>query len=149
VSGTVTLFDSLSGEIDNSEAVSNVLADSFSTGTSPIEFNALSLGVYSYNETGTLTVTLTADSTSSPGSAIETLAVIPDTQLPQTADGVLSLTGFMPVTLGASTRYWIKLTDTANSDDAWTRDRRRQRVLPDHGHGLPEPRRSLPHDRAE
>jgi hypothetical protein len=102
-------------------------ADSFSTGagTATLTDVKLLLGLGIAGATGSFTVSLLADSGTSPGALIATLATVSDTLVSGTGLAVLDLartTGVTPIALAPDTRYWIQLTNSGNTDAYWSFD---------------------------
>jgi hypothetical protein len=122
--GSVILYNNLPPfSVDGADPISTFpgglgpLADSFSTGASSVFLTDVKLNLLiEGNQTGSFTVTLNADSSTSPGAVISTLATIPDTAI--TAFGSPGVVIDVPVAsipLAASTRYWIQLTEVPGS----------------------------------
>jgi len=112
--GDVTLFDSLVLErfVTASYATS---AASFSTGSEPIELTNVTLSLLSGGpgyQDGTFTVYLLADSSTSPGATIATLAAsVPDADLSLVPTD-FSIDVAPGIELAANTRYWIEVEKT-------------------------------------
>jgi hypothetical protein len=89
------------------------LADSFST-VGAGNLTDVQLLLSTTGITGTTTVQLLADNSKTPGTPIETLATISDSSL-SSSPALVDVSGFAPVALTASTRYWIELSSSASS----------------------------------
>jgi hypothetical protein len=115
-----TLYNNLTATSSGSNSLAGLdhLADSFSTGSSPIVLGSVTLDLSADNPSdgGSFTVTLDSDHATSPGSVLASLAVFGDSALTTSlADYTLSL----DVPLSANTRYWIQLA-SANSSADWS-----------------------------
>jgi hypothetical protein len=88
------------------------LADSFSTGSnagilSEVELQLQLVG----NATGSITVYLYSDSSTSPGTSLYTLGTIMDSAVSLTGTPPVDLSG-LSYSLAANTRYWIYVADS-------------------------------------
>jgi hypothetical protein len=130
--GTITLYNNLSATSGGADFVAanppsnpnNVaqgpLADSFSTGASAVNLSdvKLLLGLFpNGTTTGSITVTLNSDSSTSPGAVLTTIGTINDSSLSSTLGVVDLATSF---SLAANTRYWIELSTSNNSSAQWS-----------------------------
>ena len=100
------------------------LANSFSTGSSSFDFQSLTVILSGTTSTGTTTAYLLSDSSTSPGSILETIGTISESGI-SSAPGLFTLsTDYL---LSPDTRYWIELTSDDGPDDdsanwQWTLD---------------------------
>lgn len=105
-----TLYNNISASSSGSDSIAQLghLADSFSTGSSPVVLGSvtLDLSATNPNDGGIFTVTLDSDNSTSPGSPVASLAAFGDGALTTSlADYTVSL----HIALNANTRYWITL----------------------------------------
>ena len=110
------------GQRSDHVAVTGPLYDSFSTGSSSVDMvgGLISLsngGVH----TGSFTINLYADSSTSPGAFLATFGTFNDDVF-GTATGfdLLGVSAPPTLALAASTRYWIGLLDAGQSNIAWS-----------------------------
>jgi hypothetical protein len=99
------------------------LADSFSTGASSFAFNSLSLvlNALTPGDNNSFTIALLSDSSTAPGSVLETFGTVNDSSL-STAFATYTFNG-PTFTLAPSTRYWIELSSPNSSANwLWTLD---------------------------
>ncbi|HTW67952.1 MAG TPA: choice-of-anchor R domain-containing protein [Bryobacteraceae bacterium] len=116
-----TIFDNLAyGSGSDDSVASGALAASFSTGASAFSFNDLmiSLSDPEISDGGSVDVTLYSDTSTTPGSLLDTLGIILDSSLTTTNSSV-DLSGFGTISLASDTRYWIELTAAGTSSAAW------------------------------
>jgi hypothetical protein len=117
------LYDNISvasGAVDRA-ANDGPLFDSFSTGAtasvlSLVLINLTNDGVT--GSTGSFSVNLYADSSTSPGALLTTIATLPDSDLSTTIDSI-ALFPATPELLAANTRYWIGLVGPTSAV-AWS-----------------------------
>jgi hypothetical protein len=115
------------GDAGVSSAGSGPLGDSFSTGSSPSTLTDVQLLMSADTPTdgGAYTVSLLADSSTSPGALISPLAALPDSGL--TAAGstppwtLIDVPVSPGISLAANTRYWIEIGG-ANTTANWAYD---------------------------
>jgi hypothetical protein len=117
------LYDNLAGTPGGQDPIGSgwgPLADSFSTGASAFDFTSLTVSLDGYASTGTITVYLLADSSTSPGPVLETIGEISESSITDTPTEYALNTSF---TLNADTRYWIELTSPDNAASwIWSSD---------------------------
>jgi hypothetical protein len=96
------------------------LADSFSTGSSPFDFTSLTVILSGTPSSGTTTAYLLSDSSTNPGSILETIGTFDEASL-TSGPGLFTLnTSYV---LSPDTRYWIELTsDDNNANWQWSLD---------------------------
>jgi len=120
--GSVTLYDNLGAAASGADQIDNTvfgpLSDSFSTGGSVTLLTDVKVSlVVQGNPTGSITITLNSDSSTSPGAVLTAIGTLNDTSIP------LSPTVFdFPVSsfsLAANTRYWIQIGSTDGSSAFW------------------------------
>ena len=94
------------------------LSDSFSTGSSPFVFKYLDLRLDRPDApSGSITVSLLNDSSTSPGTLNTTLGTVADSAVTTSAEIVeISVAS---INLLANTRYWIQLSSSDGSDISW------------------------------
>jgi hypothetical protein len=111
-----SLYNNLSATSNGSDSVSDFgpLADSFSTGGSPVVLTSVTLDLLAFNPDsgGSFTVTLYSDNSTSPGSALGMIGVFSDSVLTSSLADYTLTTDYA---LSADTRYWIELA-SADSD---------------------------------
>jgi hypothetical protein len=88
------------------------LADSFSTGPSAFEFDSLTVLLEGTPSSGTTTAYLLSDSSTIPGTALETIGSFSESSLTSAAALYSLTTNYV---LSPDTRYWIELTSDDNS----------------------------------
>jgi hypothetical protein len=124
-----TLYDSLSAATAISAGYNLVsganfgpLADSFSTGSNPFSLTdvQLALTVDDPSTTGTVTVSLLSDSSSSPGTTIATLGTINDSALSAYTPATVDFSQASAIDLAANTRYWVEVSSTDDSSAGWS-----------------------------
>lgn len=115
-----TLFDNLSATSSGTDPIGSFgpLADSFSTGATAVNVFDVKLLLNTSATTGSFTVSLLSDSSTSPGSVLAVLGTLPDSAL----TGSLAIYDFpfSPISLSASTRYWIQLSTSDGSSAQWS-----------------------------
>jgi hypothetical protein len=108
------------GLLDNIGSDWGPLADSFSTGASSFDFTSLTVLLAGTESTGTITAYLLSDSSTSPGTVLDTIGQISETGITGTPSDFTLNTS---IVLNPDTRYWIELTDTDNAATwAWSYD---------------------------
>jgi hypothetical protein len=118
------IYDNLSAATEGTDPVggdAGPLADSFSTGTSAFQFEDLKLLVGSDstidpNELSSFTVSLLSDISGTPGPLLDTLATITDGSLTGSPSVINIDFSSTPISLDASTRYWIQLGQTPGGE---------------------------------
>lgn len=97
------------------------LADSFSTGSTGFHFTSLTLFLdVASPSTGTITASLLSDSSTSPGTTLETIGTLSETGLTGPFADYSFSTAYL---LAANTRYWIELSDSDNGGFwSWSTD---------------------------
>jgi hypothetical protein len=92
------------------------LADSFSTGATDVSLTDVQLliGADNPSDGGSFTVDLLSDSSTSPGSVLDTIGTINDSSL-TTSLGLVDVALTTPYALTADTRYWIELSGDPTS----------------------------------
>jgi hypothetical protein len=104
------------------------LADSFSTGAVGFTLNDVQLNLQvqgSVLGTGTVTVELLSDNDTSPGAVLSVLGTVTDAQVFANAGSTFNPAVYdfpvAPISLAASTRYWIELDSGGSSTNIfWT-----------------------------
>jgi len=122
-SAKAQIYDNLGATPTSDDPVSlfGPLYDSFTSPGTAQAITSLQLALGGDNSSGTLTVGLYSDSSTSPGALITTLGTINDTTIGAGFnDYTVSLLS-NPV-LATSTRYWIGLVDTDDVTWAWSLD---------------------------
>jgi hypothetical protein len=119
-----SLYNNLPAVSDGSDGVSSFgpLADSFSTGSSPVVLDSVTLDLLATlpNDGGSIIVTLDGDNSTSPGSTLETIGTINDSSLTSSLADYTLTTDFA---LSADTRYWIELASADSSANwSWSND---------------------------
>jgi hypothetical protein len=113
-------YDNLTGWIDNNNRVlSPPLYDSFSVGANGFNLLDVQLMLRGTPSTGSLSVAIYNDSSTSPGMLLFTIGTLSDIDLPlqwSTVDFLLA----SPYALAANTRYWIVLNSDNNSTAEWS-----------------------------
>ena len=115
------IYSNLLSAPDGADQPSNFgpLADSFSTGANPVALTEVDLNLAAApGGSGATTVSLYSDSSTSPGTLLDTIGSIDDSAL----TGNLAVYSFPLSTdfdLSADTRYWIELTAPATSGSEW------------------------------
>lgn len=111
------LYNNLSatstGTVGASTGDSGPLADSFSTGANPFDFNSLTVALSGLNTGDIVTVSLLSDASNSPGPVLE--AFDSDLFLSSTVTDLTFGSGAAPAPsysymLAPNTRYWIELS---------------------------------------
>ncbi|MGA3131866.1 MAG: choice-of-anchor R domain-containing protein [Terracidiphilus sp.] len=118
-----TLYNNLSASPFGADSVYGdvIVFDSFSTGSSPVLLDSVTLellldpGNGNSGDGGIVTVTLDSDNSTSPGSALETIGTIGDSALTFSPADYTLTTDFA---LSADTRYWIELTSPGGASSA-------------------------------
>ncbi len=115
------IYDNLGAASVASGSVSVGLADSFSTGASPVNLVDVQvvLSLNSDPPNPSTVVQLLSDNSTSPGSVLTTIGSINDSSLsgtPTVYDFPLST----PFALAADTRYWIGLSTSTGSNAVWS-----------------------------
>lgn len=114
------IYDSTAGISGGADPILNAgpLFDSFSTGAFSGTISSLELALESTAATGTTTVGLYSDSSTSPASLITTLGTVSDSSLISSVTLVDVALVSNPV-VNAGTRYWIGLS-TSDSSALWS-----------------------------
>jgi hypothetical protein len=118
------LYDNLGATSDGADSVVSwgPIADSFSTGSESFLLGDVKLLLSGDStSTGTITVDLRSDNSTSPGAVIATIGTLSDSLLSTSA----SVFDFpvTPITLTANTRYWIQIsTDPSTAVWWWSSD---------------------------
>jgi hypothetical protein len=124
-----TLYDSLTavtavsaGYNLLSDANFGPLADSFATGTSTFLLTdvQLALTVNDPSSTGSVTVSLLSDSSTSPGAIIAILGTINDSALSAYTPAIVDFSQATAIDLAANTRYWVEVSATSDSSAGWS-----------------------------
>jgi hypothetical protein len=117
------LYDNISvssGAIDRA-ASDGPLYDSFSTGSAAVDLSLILINLTNdgvTGSTGSFSVNLYADSSTSPGALLTTIATLPDSDLSTSIDS-FALSPATPELLAADTRYWIGVVGPRSSV-AWS-----------------------------
>jgi hypothetical protein len=118
--GSIILYNNLPPAATNNRADAvftfGPLADSFSTGGSAVNLSDVKLLLVTGTPTGSITVTLRSDSSTSPGAVLTTIGTLNDTSLTPTLTVFDFPTSY---SLAANTRYWIEVSSSNSSDAFW------------------------------
>ena len=105
-----------------SDANFGPLAESFSTGSSDFLLSdiQLALTVNDPSSTGTVTVSLLSDSSTSPGAIIATLGTVNDSALSAYTPATVDFLQATAIDLAANTRYWVEVSASSDSSAGWS-----------------------------
>ena len=116
------IYNNLNAAPDGADQPSNFgpLADSFSTGASPVALSEVDvLLATAPGGSGATTISLFSDNATSPGTLLDTLGSIDDSDLTGTPAAYSFPLG-TDVDLAAGTRYWIELSAPSTSGSEWS-----------------------------
>ncbi len=108
-----SLYNNLNPASSGLDSVFGTLADSFSTGSSAVTLNSVTLDLWDADSNdggGSVTVDLLTDNSDAPGTVLDTIATISDSSLSATLAHYALDTD---LDLAANTRYWIELSSSA------------------------------------
>jgi hypothetical protein len=114
------LYNNLASPVSGSDSISifGPLYDSFSTGAGGFSLADVKVLISANPSTGSISVGLYSDSSTSPGGLLTTIGTRTDNTLPSS----LSVVDFplgSPYSLGASERYWLGIASTDGSTAVW------------------------------
>lgn len=124
VHADVFTFDNLNATTVDADSLATFgpIAASFSTANYGTTLTEVSLKLSATADTGSLTVQLLSDASTSPGSVLSTIGTLSDSLLSSTLLNY-TFTLAAPFNLAANTRYWIELTSIGSSANwAWSQD---------------------------
>jgi hypothetical protein len=116
----VILYNNLAGvTIDGNRINVAGLADSFSTGTSPVNLTDVMVRLFLISPPqGSITVSLLSDNATKPGTPLTPIGTLSDTSI-STSLANYDFPLATSISLAANTRYWIELSSTNNSNAFW------------------------------
>lgn len=117
-------FDNLNGTPVDADSIATYgpIAGSFSTAGFESALTQVSLKLSGTPDSGSVIVRLLSDSSTSPGSVLNTIGTLDDSLLSSTLSNY-TLALATPFDLAANTRYWIELTSNGSSANwAWSGD---------------------------
>jgi hypothetical protein len=117
------LYDNLSASSNGTTAITGAvpLADSFSTGATGIALSEVDIFVRAAApaDGGQFLVSLLSDSSTSPGSVLDTVAIVLDSTVSTTLTQI-DLNLSTPYELSADTTYWIEIAGGLQSSASWS-----------------------------